>query len=200
MKLKDINLWENEQKPENENKYIPGSSEKKRACMMYLFFGIMVSLSKKEFSPFEFYHLKQSIWLWILILPIVLISFVPVLRWISIIVLVVLLAILGRSFANAFNWKYFDNSKNIALTLPAGIWGWFLDLFELWIKSTWEEEIKSPSDTIPEIEKDIANDSKEIVSDSEEVVSDEIQTTETSLEEDVEAMEQKEESKNDENA
>ena len=49
MKLKDINPWENQQNVENENKYIPGSSEKKRACMMYLFFGILVSISKKEF-------------------------------------------------------------------------------------------------------------------------------------------------------
>ena len=161
--------------------------------MMYLFFGIIVSLSKQEFSPFEFYHLKQSIWLWILILPIVLISFIPVLRWISIIVLVVLLAILGRSFANAFNWKYFDNSKNVALTLPAGIWGWFLDLFELWIKSTWEDEKKAPSNSIPEIEKDMADESKK-------TVSEEPQTAQTSLEEDVETVDQKEELKDNENA
>lgn len=192
MKLKDIVSWENEQKTENKNEYIPGSSEKKRACVMYLFFGIIVSLSKKEFNPFEFYHLKQSIWLWILILPIVLISFVPVLKWISIFVLVVLLAILGRSFANAFNWKYFDDSKNIALTLPAGIWGWFLDLFELWIKSKWWDESQTSSDSIPEIEKDMADEAKE-------TTLDELQTKQTSLEEDVETMDQKEESKDDEN-
>jgi hypothetical protein len=70
---------------------------------MYLFFGILVSLSKKEFNPFEFYHLKQAIGLWILLLPIVLVSFVPVLKWISILILVILLAILCWSFANAFN-------------------------------------------------------------------------------------------------
>ena len=58
MKIKDINPWENEQKMEAKNEYIPGSSEKKRASVMYLFFGIIVSLSKKEFSPFELYHLK----------------------------------------------------------------------------------------------------------------------------------------------
>ena len=140
MKIKDISQGETTQPIEDENKYIPGSSEKKRASVMYLFFGIIVSLSKKEFSPFEFYHLKQSIWLWILILPVVLISFIPLVRIIWIIVLVVLLTVLWISFANAFNWKYFDNSKNAALMLPAGIWGWFLDLFELWIKSKDSEE------------------------------------------------------------
>jgi hypothetical protein len=61
MKIKDIHIGEKNQKTEEENKYIPGSSEKKRASMMYLFFGIIVSLSKKEFSPFELYHLRQSI-------------------------------------------------------------------------------------------------------------------------------------------
>jgi len=194
MKIKDINPWENEQEIKVENEYVPGSSEKKRACVMYLFFGILVSLSKKEFNPFEFYHLKQAIGLWILLLPMILISFVPVLKWISIIVLVVLLWILGRSFANAFNWKYFDNSKNVALILPAGIWGWFLDLFELWIKSTWVDGKKNistqSSDPSLEIEKDIADNSNN-------TTVDELQAKETTLEEDVEALDKKEEPQND---
>ena len=143
MKIKDISQGETTQSIEDKNKYIPGSSEKKRASVMYLFFGIIVSLSKKEFSPFEFYHLKQSIWLWILILPVVLISFIPLVRIIWIVVLVVLLTVLWISFANAFNWKYFDNSKNVILMLPAGIWWWFLDLFELWIKSKESEDSAS---------------------------------------------------------
>ena len=177
MKLKDIASWEKEQKVENENKYIPGSSEKKRACVMYLFFGILVSLSKKEFNPFEFYHLKQAIWLWILLLPMILICFIPLIRIIWIIVMIVLVWVLGWSFANAFNWKYFENSKNVALTLPAGIWGWFLDLFELWIKSTWVDGEKPVSNQSSELEKDIALNEAKIQ---------EQQIKETSLEEDVE--------------
>lgn len=169
MKLNDIHLGENTPTTEDTNKYIPGSSEKKRASVMYLFFGIIVSLSKKEFSPFEFYHLKQSIWLWILILPVILISFIPLVRIIWILVLVVLLAVLGRSFANAFNWKYFDNSKNIAFTLPAGTGGWFLDLFELWIKSNNPDE--NPAD-----------------SDNTEPTLENLQNTNTTLEEDVQKL------------
>ena len=193
MKLKDIASWENEQKTENENKYIPGSSEKKRASMMYLFFGILVSLSKKEFSPFEFYHLKQAIGLWILLLPMVLISFVPILKWISILILVVLLAILGWSFANAFYWKYFDDSKNVAFTLPAGIWGWFLDLFELWIKSTWVDFEKAvsnqPSDTSSDLSPDSSSEiEKDIANNSNENVIQEQQMKETTLDEDVEML------------
>ena len=184
MKLKDITSWEKEQKTENENKYIPGSSEKKRASMMYLFFGIFVSLSKKEFSPFEFYHLKQAKGLWTLLLPIVLISFIPIIKWIGIFVLAILMWVLAASFVNAINWKYFDDSKNVAFTLPAGIWGWFLDLFELWIKSTWVDGEKTvsaqSSDSSSEIEKDIADNSNEAKIQEQ-------QTKETSLEEDVES-------------
>lgn len=194
MKLKDITSWEKEQKPENENKYIPGSSEKKRASMMYLFFGIFVSLSKKEFNPFELYHLKQAIGLWTLLLPIVLISFIPIIKWIWVFVLAILLWILAASFVNAFNWKYFDDSKNAAFTLPAGIWGWFLDLFELWIKSTWVDSEKTDSnqasDTSSEIEKDIAENSNETTLDS-------LQTKETSLEEDVQTLDKEKESSDD---
>jgi hypothetical protein len=194
MKLKDITSWEKEQKPENENKYIPGSSEKKRASMMYLFFGIFVSLSKKEFSPFELYHLKQAIGLRTLLLPIVLISFIPIIKWIWVFVLAILLWILAASFVNAFNWKYFDDSKNVAFTLPAGIWGWFLDLFELWIKSTWVDEKtensnQSPEET-PEIEKDIAENPNETTLDS-------LQTKETSLEEDIQTLDKGKESSDD---
>jgi len=192
MKLKDINPWENEQKVENENKYIPGSSEKKRACMMYLFFGILVSISKKEFSPFELYHLKQSIWLWIVILPIILISFVPILKWIGVLILVVLIWVLGRSFANAFNWKYFDDSKNVALTLPAGIWGWFLDLFELWIKSIWRDEKTNSSSTSPDLSSEIEQD---IADDANNTTSNELQDKETSLEEDIETLDSQKDDK-----
>ena len=170
MKLKDISQWETTQQTDNENKYIPGSSEKKRACMMYLFFGIIVSLSKKEFSPFEFYHLKQSIWLWILILPIVLISFIPLVKLIWIIALVVLLWVLGWSFANAFNWKYFDDSKNVAFMLPAGIWWWFLNLFELWIK------IQDSQESTSEKKQDITLET--------------LQNTNTTLEEDVQQLDE----------
>lgn len=191
MKLKDITSWEKEQKPENENKYIPGSSEKKRASMMYLFFGIFVSLSKKEFNPFELYHLKQAIGLWTLLLPIILISFIPIIKWIGVFVLAILVWILAASFVNAINWKYFDDSKNFAFTLPAGIWWWFLDLFELWIKSTWEgekENSSSPSsDSSSDTEKDIADATKN--------AADELQTKETSLEEDVETLDKQSETK-----
>ena len=86
---------------------------------------------------------------------------------------------------------YFDNSKNIAFTLPAGIWWWFLDLFELWIKSTWvDEKPNSPQDSSSEIEKDIAENAKD-------ATSSELQTKETSLQEDIAAFDDKKDTQKD---
>lgn len=197
MKIKDIHIGESTQTTEDENKYIPGSSEKKRACMMYLFFGIIVSLSKKDFSPFEFYHLRQSMWLWILILPVVLISFIPVIRWISIIVLVVLLGILGFSFANAWSWKYFDESNKSVLALFSGLWWWFLDLFELWIKSTWTVQKNDSQEMsftwVSELEKDIQESGEQLeeklIDDSANKLSN-LQNQNTTLQEDVEKLDE----------
>ena len=170
MNIKGISQGETTQETDNkENKYIPGSSEKKRASVMYLFFGIFVSLSKKEFNPFELYHLKQAIGLWTLLLPIILISFIPIIKWIGVFVLAILVWILAASFVNAINWKYFDDSKNFAFTLPAGIWWWFLDLFELWIKS------KNPEEDIKSVE-------------STDSIQEKLQNENTTLEEDVQKL------------
>jgi len=198
MKIEDIHIGESAQTTEEKNKYIPGSSEKKRACVMYLFFGIIVSLSKKDFSPFEFYHLRQSIWLWILILPVVLISFIPVIRWISIIILVALLGILGFSFANAWTWKYFDESDKSVLALFSGVWWWFLDLFELWIKSTWAVQKNNSSEIystwVSDLEEDIQKSNEQmrnqLVDDSTDRLSG-LQNQNTTLQEDIEKMDEK---------
>ena len=103
-------------------------------------------------------------------------------------VLVVLLAILGISFSNAWNWKYFDNSSNAVFALFAGVWGWFLDLFELWIKSTGVEQKSTSPDldvaTTSELEKNV-DDSTDS---SEKPIVDDLQNQDTSLQEDVERL------------
>jgi len=43
------------------NLYVPSSLEKKRVVLMYLFFGIIIFVTKKEMSVFEYFHLRQSL-------------------------------------------------------------------------------------------------------------------------------------------
>lgn len=45
------NAWEN---------YIPSSSEKKQAVLMYMFVGLLLSMGKREVSPYTYHHIKQA--------------------------------------------------------------------------------------------------------------------------------------------
>lgn len=43
-----------------QEQYVPSSVEKKKALMMYFLFGIMIVLSKRKVSDFEYFHAKQA--------------------------------------------------------------------------------------------------------------------------------------------
>ncbi|MDR2190684.1 MAG: hypothetical protein LBP53_05925 [Candidatus Peribacteria bacterium] len=52
------NTWEH---------YLPSSSEKKQAVLMYMFVGLLLSLGQQEVSPYMHHHIKQSMG-WIVLL------------------------------------------------------------------------------------------------------------------------------------
>jgi hypothetical protein len=83
MEIKDI-IQNKTPEEETTPVYIPSSSEKKRAVLMYLLIGIMVYLSKKDVNKFEYYHLKQAtgrriLFLFACVICIVLL-FIPVIK------------------------------------------------------------------------------------------------------------------------
>ena len=48
--------------------YVPSSSEKKQAVLMYMFVGLLLSMGKREVSPYTYHHLKQAMgWLVLLV-------------------------------------------------------------------------------------------------------------------------------------
>ncbi len=49
------------QKDTHQTEYVASSVEKKRVVVMYLFFGIFVSLNMKTLSEFESSHLRQAV-------------------------------------------------------------------------------------------------------------------------------------------
>jgi len=120
---------------ENVWKYVPSSSEKKRAIMMYLFFGIMVSITKKEMNSFEYYHLKQSSGRWILFLLVlvfdIVLLLIPVLKYFGLIPLLVLLWTWIINVKQARDWKYFIDKRESPLALFSWIGNRFIDLFEI---------------------------------------------------------------------
>ncbi len=94
------------------NKYVPGSSEKKRAVMLYLLLGIiLVSTSNIELSEFEVAHFKQAlgwraVFLLILLVNIVLL-FIPFVRWLAVLVLFADIIIAAIFVKQARDGKYY---------------------------------------------------------------------------------------------
>ncbi len=171
------NTIENTVKSVDTTKYIPSSSDKKRAIMMYLFFGIMVSISKKTLNNFEYYHLKQASGRWIIFLLIlvfdVVLLFIPVIKYLGLIPLIVLLVALVISAKQARDGKYFLDKKDSPLALFSWVGGWFIDLFEIGVNTTkvdedsisdlpYENQANTPDDNSSklDIEIDLKDQSK----------------------------------------
>lgn len=125
--------------------YIPSSTEKKRAVMMYLLIGIIViALNNQKKSDFEQFHLKQSLW-WraVFLLLIVVTSvfmFIPLIKYIPIFGVVIMVAFLAIFIKRARDGKYGINQEN-KLAIFIGLGGWIMDLFE--VKKEETPEIKT---------------------------------------------------------
>jgi hypothetical protein len=119
--------------------YVPSSLEKKRAILMYLFFGIMIFVGKKEMSVFEYFHLRQALWwsvlfILFLIFSIVLLFF-PLIKyiWLLIILLIVFVWILFVLDARKGKYSVLWGEKS-PLALFRWIGEWIINLFEIQIK------------------------------------------------------------------
>lgn len=119
--------------------YVPSSLEKKRAILMYLFFGIIIFVGKKEMSVFEYFHLRQALWwsvlfILFLILSLVLI-FLPVVKYIWLLVILLIVFIWALFVLDAWKGKYnvlwWEKSP---LALFKWIGEWIINLFEMQIK------------------------------------------------------------------
>ena len=139
MEIKDI-IQNKTQEEESTPVYMPSSSEKKRAVLMYLFIGIVVYLSKKDVNKFEYYHLKQAtgrriLFLLALVVSVVLL-FIPIIKIIAALLLIVFIVAWWLWVKQARDWFYDYWSKTNFLSLFAWVGNWFLDLFEIDIKHT----------------------------------------------------------------
>lgn len=118
--------------------YVPNSSEKKRAIMMYLFFGIMVWISKKEMDPFEYFHLKQAsgrrIFFFLVLIIAIVMMFLPLVKYIVFVPLLVMVIARGIFMKQAWDGKYSQDIKQSAINIFAAIGWWLLNLFEIEVK------------------------------------------------------------------
>jgi len=128
--------------------YLPSSSEKKQAVMMYMVAWLILSMWKREVSPFTHHHIKQSLgWLVSLMLIIfadvilIIIWFMfAAISWVifsffSFIAFMISLPILVVGWMwifQATKWRYIWENEfvNKFFALFSGIWNWVLNLFD----------------------------------------------------------------------
>lgn len=118
------------------NKYIPGSSEKKRAILMYLFLWIvLVSAGKNPINRFEYAHFKQALGWWVLffwvLMTNIVLLFLPILKWLSILLIIAILGVSGFFVKQAWDWKYYVLKQESPLFVFQWLGAWILNLFDL---------------------------------------------------------------------
>lgn len=115
--------------------YVPSSVERKKAVLMYFFVGIIAALSKEKISIYEFFHLKQSIWWWMIFFMSMIIGiifiFIPWLWIIPVVLFICFLVVWIIFVKQAREWKYLIQDDKVFLPFFAGMWWWVVDIFEL---------------------------------------------------------------------
>lgn len=130
-------IWEN---------YIPSSIERKKAISMYFFVWILIWLTTKNLSIFERFHIKQSIWWWLIFISLFIISafiyFVPYIWYFPMLIFAILFWIWWYLIHQAWKWEYIMKNKKIFMPVFYWIWGWLIEMFEI------EEETEENDENI----------------------------------------------------
>lgn len=106
--------------------YVPSSTEKKRAVMMYLLIGIIVvAFNNQKKSDFESFHLKQSLGWWAVFLLLIVVTsifmFIPMIKYIPIFAVIIMVVFLGIFVKRARDGKYTIAEENkLAIFLGLG--------------------------------------------------------------------------------
>lgn len=123
--------------------YVPSALERKKAMLMYIFFGIFIGIIKKEVTIFELYHLKQATGWWVLALTFGVISlvliFLPVFKFVPIGIAIVLCICWAICVRQARKGVYVEDGAKSFLSVFSWLGGWLLQLFEISLELTTEQ-------------------------------------------------------------
>ena len=128
--------------------YLPSSSEKKQAVMMYMVAWLILSMWKREVSPFTHHHIKQALGWLVSLMLIIFADIILIIIWFmfaaiswvifsffSFIAFMISLPILVVGWMwifQATKWRYIWENEfvNKFFALFSGIWNWVLNLFD----------------------------------------------------------------------
>ena len=128
--------------------YLPSSSEKKQAVMMYMVAWLILSMWKREVSPFTHHHIKQSLGWLVSLMLIIFADVILIIIWfmfaaiswvifsffsfICFIISLPILVVGAMWIFQATKWRYVWENEftNKFFALFSGIGNWVLNLFD----------------------------------------------------------------------
>ena len=125
---------------QTEEKYLPNSTEKKQAVLMYFFVGLLLSMGKQEVSPYMFHHIKQAMGLVVLIALCVFLDIVLFIFWAIVthfftvlggLITFPVLIFWGICTYQAWKGEYqWSDASAKFLEFFSWLWVWILNLFD----------------------------------------------------------------------
>jgi len=120
------------------NNYIPSESERKKVIIYYFLVWVIIALSKKNITKYEFFHLWQAIWWWAVFFLVFVFSimffFIPFFGFIPFLLFMFLLIIWWFFVKQAWEGKYVvEINWDDKIFLPFFVWigGWMLNVFDI---------------------------------------------------------------------
>lgn len=114
--------------------YVPSSVERKKAVLMYFLVWIIAGLAQDEVSVYEYFHLKQSIWRWMVFFVSMVFGlfliFIPYMWIIPVLLFIIFLIIRIVFVKQSREWRYVVNNNKVVMPFYASLWEWVLTIFE----------------------------------------------------------------------
>ncbi|MBS8121797.1 hypothetical protein [Candidatus Vampirococcus lugosii] len=117
-----------------DENYVPASTERKRAVVMYFLVGIFFGLNSEKLGKYGTFHFKQAIGWWLIFVGSLVVSvfliFIPFLRALPILIFLFLLVMFIIFIKQANEGFYTTSSNKTIFPIFYGIGSWVSDLFE----------------------------------------------------------------------
>lgn len=126
------------------DEYIPSSSEKKQAVLMYMLVGLLLSTWKREVSPYTYHHIKQSrgwscffvivffVCIFLLLFWLIIRFALPFFLFLIALNIITMMSLWWMCIFQAWQWKYVWENEivNKFFAFFSWIWNWVLNLFD----------------------------------------------------------------------
>ena len=140
-----------------DDQYVPSAVETKKSVLMYFFIWIVAALSKESVTPYEYFHLKQSLWWWVIFfvsIPFAILFLLTPRIWLLLLPFLVFLlyVVIWLLFVKqAYEWRYVIDEDKVLLPIFAWIWWWMLSIFELEVTPNtelWTTQTRTKDDVV----------------------------------------------------